>query len=74
MQTSAKFCEVFTLKFAPFPLSTKLLRVICRSYKYFYHLQLHQTFILFCLLVSGRKNTTSTFRLTNVKDTLQLDQ
>ena len=27
MQTRAKFCEVFTLKFAFFPLSTKLFRV-----------------------------------------------
>jgi len=31
MQTSAKFFKVFALKFASFPLSTKLFVVICRS-------------------------------------------
>ena len=39
----------------------------------FYHLLLHQTFIVFCLFASvntlGRKNTTSKSRYTNVKDT-----
>jgi len=36
METSAKFCEVFILKFASFSSSTRLFHIICRSCNYFY--------------------------------------
>jgi len=48
MQTSAKVCAEFALKFSSFSLSIKLFRVICPSCQYFYHAPPHQTFIVFC--------------------------
>jgi len=50
MQTSANVCEVFAFKFASFLLSTKSFRVICRSCKYFYHLQRNQLSLCFSYL------------------------
>jgi len=70
MQTSAKFCEAFTLKISFFSLSAKLFRVICRSCMYIYHLLPNQ-FLLFCLFarVSREKNRASKSRFISVKDT-----
>jgi len=63
MQNSAKFCEVFALKFASLSLSTKLFRVICRSCKYFCHLPPYQTFNLFHLSASVNRNKIHYFEV-----------
>jgi len=54
MQSSAKFCEVFALKFASF-LCPKWFRTILRLCKYFYHFPPRQTFLMFCLFVSVKR-------------------
>jgi len=70
IETRAKFFDVFALKFASLSQSTKLFRVICRSWKYFYYLPPHQTFIVICLFprLIGRKTTTAKSRFINVTD------
>jgi len=63
MQTNAKFCEVFALRFASISLSTKLFRDICLSCNYFYHLPPHRTFIVFCLFVSVNRKKNHYFEV-----------